>query len=83
MPRVAARKTRQGVCTAIGPENRLARTTKAKTVKGSREAMSHKKAKEAVIGIRGPAAAMVHRKRQRPGAARLPAAEGDRAHERQ
>ena len=61
MPRVAARKTRQGVCTAIGPENRLARTTKAKTVKGSREAMSHKKAAEAVIGHRGPAAAKVHR----------------------
>ena len=78
--------TRQRVYTALGPELRLARTTKAITVKGSRkgrEAMSHKKATEAVIIIRGPAAAMVHRKRQRPGAARLPAAGGDRAHERQ
>ena len=71
-PRVAARLTRQGVRTAIGSEMRLARTTKAKTVKGSREAMSHKKAEEAVIGHRGPAAAKVHR-----------SIGGDRAHERQ
>ena len=51
---VAARKTGQGVRGPIGTEMRLALTTKARTEKETRKAISHK---EAVFGRSGPAAA--------------------------